>query len=199
MDIYVESKRRKRENILKLYPDAKIIDVTSNSDSEFRQLSPFYPIGGIPVPGMEGETALCVEGIWQGLKVFEHYNYDKHYFTISTKNIKRTVRKFGRVRGHFYKGDLLSYVDARKRIYLPAYKFVLEGRMKPLVDKLRELAKENVLVLLDYTTNDSILNPKKPLSHAAVIKAAILRDYSILERENKLAVNKGENIQGKLF
>jgi len=196
MEIFIESRRRKRENILKLHPGAEIIDVTSNSETEFRQLSPFFPIGDIPVPGMEGEKALCVEGIWQGLKVFENYNYDKSYFKISTKSIKRTFRKFGRVKGHFYEGELLSYVDARKNIYLPAYRCVLEGKMKYLVDKLRIIAKNKTLVLLDYTTNDSILNSSKPLSHAAVIKAAILQDYSILEKEVKV---KKESKQGKLF
>ena len=196
MEIFVENRRKKKENILKLHPGAEIIDVTSNSDSEFKKLSPFYPIGNIPVPGMEGETALCVEGIWQGLKVFENYNYDKSYFAISTKNIKRTFRKFGRVEGHYYKGKLLSYVDARKTIYLPAYQYVLEGNMKSLVDKLRIIAMHKPLVLLDYTTNDSILNPSKPLSHAAVIKAAILKDYGILEYKVE---EKAKPIQGQLF
>jgi len=194
MNIYIDSKRRKTENILKKHPDAVIVDVTSNGKYEFSRLSPFYPIGGIPVPGMEETKALCVEGIWQGLKVFEHYDWDEYYFRISTKNIKRTVRKFGRVKGHFFKGELLGYVEARKKIYIPAYKFVLEGKMKYLVDELREIAKDKTLVLLDYTTNESLLNPAKPLSHAAVIKAAILKDYSILEEEN----NTEEVKQGKL-
>lgn len=53
--IAIESKRRKRENILKKYPDAVIADVTSQAT-----LSPFYPHGGIPVPFSEGNTAMCV-------------------------------------------------------------------------------------------------------------------------------------------
>ena len=196
MNIYIDSKRRKTENILKKHPHAVIIDVTSNGKDEYRKLSPFYPIGEIPVPGMEDKKALCVEGIWQGLKVFEHYDWDDHYFRISTKNIKRTVRRFGRVKGHFFQGNLLGYVEARKKIYLPAYKFVLEGKMKYLVDQLREIAKDKTLVLLDYITNESLLNPAKPLSHAAVIKAAILEDYSILEKKEIVAK---EPKQGKLF
>lgn len=207
MDIFIENKRRKTENILKIHPHAVIIDVTSNATDEYQQLSPFYPVGNIPVPGMPKKEALCVEGIWQGLKVFENYDWDAYYFTISTKNIKRTVRKFGRVKGHYFQGELLSYVDARKQIYLPAYKTVLENKRKYLVDKLRSLAEKQILVLLDYTTNASILDPRKPLSHAAVIRAAIMGDYKILEqnveqvemaktvRGNK----KKEFIQGDLF
>ena len=196
LKVEIDSKRRKTENILKKYPNATIVDVTSNATDVYRELSPFYPIGNIPVPGMEGKVALCVEGIWQGLKVFENYDWDEYYFRISTKNIKRTVRKFGRVKGHFYKGNLLGYVEARKKIYMPAYRYVLDNEKKYLIDKLREIASKNTLVLLDYTTNDSLLNPAKPLSHAAVVKAAILNDYSILEKEE---VIKEELKQGKLF
>lgn len=48
--IYIQSKRRKIENIQKDFPNAKIIDVTSKAESPFVKFSPFYPIGNIPVP-----------------------------------------------------------------------------------------------------------------------------------------------------
>ena len=58
------------------------------------RLSPFYPYGGIPVPFSEGYTAMCVEAIWQGLKVFESADVDVDMFANDTmKNIKRTVRQ----------------------------------------------------------------------------------------------------------
>ena len=92
--IVIESKRRKRENILKKYPDAVIADVTSQATDGLVKLSPFYPHGGIPVPFSEGYTAKCVEGIWQGLKVFESADVDVDMFANDTmKNIKRTVRQ----------------------------------------------------------------------------------------------------------
>lgn len=37
--VVIESKRRKRENILKKYPDAVIADVTSQATDEFVKLS----------------------------------------------------------------------------------------------------------------------------------------------------------------
>ena len=58
--IVIESKRRKRENILKEYPNAVIADVTSQATDGLVRLSPFYPHGGIPVPFSEGYTAMCV-------------------------------------------------------------------------------------------------------------------------------------------
>lgn len=42
MSIVIKNTRSKKENILKEYPDAVIIDVTSNASDEFQRLSPFY-------------------------------------------------------------------------------------------------------------------------------------------------------------
>ncbi|MFW5553142.1 MAG: DUF6939 family protein, partial [Prevotella pectinovora] len=139
------------------------------------KLSPFYPHGGIPVPFSEGYTAMCVEGIWQGLKVFETMDVDVNMFANGTmKNIKRTVRRFGKPLGH-RKGvngtELLGYIEARKQIYLPAYKWVLENKVANIIERLREASKTKTIVLLDYTTNCDIDNPKTPLSHAFLIKA----------------------------
>ena len=95
--IVIESKRRKRENILKKYPDAVIADVTSQATDGLVRLSPFYPHGGIPVPFSEGYTAMCVEAIWQGLKVFETADVDVDMLDKDTmKNIKNKVRRLGK-------------------------------------------------------------------------------------------------------
>ncbi len=173
--IVIESKRRKRENILKKYPDAVIADVTSQATDGLVRLSPFYPHGDIPVPFSEGYTAMCVEAIWQGLKVFETMDVDVNMFANDTmKNIKRTVRRFGKPLGHRkgVKGtELLGYIEARKQIYLPAYKWVLENKVANIIERLREASKTETIVLLDYTTNCDIDNPKTPLSHAFLIKA----------------------------
>lgn len=173
--IAIESKRRKRENILKKYPNAVIADVTSQATDGLVRLSPFYPHGGIPVPFSEGYTAMCVEGIWQGLKVFETADVDVNMLANDTmKNIKRTVRRFGKPLGHRkgVKGtELLGYIEARKQIYLPAYKWVLENKVANIIERLREASKTKTIVLLDYTTNCDIDNPKTPLSHAFLIKA----------------------------
>ena len=173
--VVIESKRRKRENILKKYPDAVIADVTSQATDGLVRLSPFYPHGGIPVPFSEGYTAMCVEAIWQGLKVFESADVDVNMFANDTmKNIKRTVRRFGKPLGHRkgVKGtELLGYIEARKQIYLPAYKWVLENKVANIIERLREASKTKTIVLLDYTTNCDIDNPKTPLSHAFLIKA----------------------------
>lgn len=173
--IVVESHKKNPENILKIYPGAIIADVTSQAKDGLVRLSPFYPHGGIPVPFSEGMTSMSVEAIWQGLKVFEGCDVDISLFSNTTmKNMKRTVRKYGKPLGH-RKGvngtDLLGYVEARHLIYLPAYKWVLENKVQDIIERLREASKTKTIVLLDYATNCDIEDPSKPLSHAFLVKA----------------------------
>lgn len=175
--IVIASKRKKRENILKQYPDAVIIDVTSKAEDEFVRLSPFYPHGGIPVPFSGCVSAACVEGVWQGLKVFEDEDIDTGMFVNDTmKNIKRSIRTHGRVLGH-RKGvngsEILSYAEAKHEIYIPTYKWMLENKAADLVERLRQMSGKGVVVLLDYNTCCDVDDEKKPLSHAFLVKAYI--------------------------
>ena len=174
--IIIESKRKKAATILKKYPDAILADVTSGAKDGLVKLSPFYPHGGIPVPFSEGYTATCVEAIWQGLKVFEGADVDVALFRNDTmKNIKRTVRRYGKPLGH-RKGvngeELLGYIEARKLIYIPTYRWVLENKVAHIIERLREASNSGkTIVLLDYDTNADVEDAKKPLSHASLIKA----------------------------
>ena len=167
--IVVKSGRCKRENILTEYPDAIIFDVTSKG--AMKQMSPFYPHGQIPVPGMEGTTSASVEGIWQGLKVFEGEGIDRTLFSNKTMvNMKRTCRTHGRCLGHMYNGELIGYIEARKNIYIPSYYYMLEHYCAKSIETLRKLSAERTVVLLDYDTNEDIEDAKKPMSHAGLIK-----------------------------
>lgn len=173
--IVIESKRKKIENILKKYPNAIIADVTSKAKDGLVKLSPFYPHGGIPIPFSDGMTATCVEAVWQGLKVFEGADVDVEMFKNDTmKNVKRTVRKYGKPLGH-RKGvsgeELLGYIEARKQIYIPTYRWMLEHKTMDIIERLREASKTKTIVLLDYNTCCDVDDPKKPLSHAFLVKA----------------------------
>ena len=154
-----------------------IYDVTSHATDDLIKLSPFYPHRGIPVPFSEGWTATCVEAVWQGLKVFATADVDTEMFKNDTmKNIKRTVRKFGAPLGH-RKGvrgtELLGYIDARKEIYIPTYRWVLEHKVADIINRLKEESKTKTIVLLDYDTNGDVEYTRKPLSHASLVKAYI--------------------------
>ena len=172
--ILIDSIRKKPETILKKHPNAILADVTSKAKDGLVKLSPFYPHGGIPVPFSEGYTATCVEAVWQGLKVFENCGIDTELFKNDTmRNIKRTVRKYGRPLGH-QKGvlstELLGYIEARKLIYVPTYLWVLEHKVQDIIHRMAEASKKQTIILLDYDTNADIENPNKPLSHASLIK-----------------------------
>lgn len=179
--IYVENKKKSSKTLAKLYPFAEVIDVTSKGDFPFVKLSPFYPHGNIPVPFSQNHFAKSVEGIWQGLKVFELEDIDTSKFEIEDmKGIKRTVRKFGKPLGHrkgIYGQELLDYLTARKQIYLPSYAWVLQNVTIKEIDLLVEIAKKSDLILLDYETNCDIENIRKPLSHAGLVKKYIDKKY----------------------
>lgn len=173
--IIIESKRKKIENILKKYPDAVVADVTSQAKDGLVRLSPFYPHGDIPVPFSEGYTAACVEGVWQGLKVFEDEDIDISMFSNDTmKNIKRTVRKHGRVLGHrkgVHGTEILGYMEAKHQIYIPTYRWMLEHKAMDVIERLRKASKTKTIVLLDYKTCCDVDDETKPLSHAYLVKA----------------------------
>lgn len=215
--IIVESKRKKPASILKKYPDAVLADVTSGATDDLVKLSPFYPHGGIPVPFSDGYTASCVEAIWQGLKVFKEADVDTSLFSNSMmKGLKRTVRRFGEPLGH-RKGvngtELLGYIEARKQIYIPTYKWVLENKVATIIDKMKKASDEGkIIVLLDYDTNADVENVKKPLSHASLIKAYVEGIYPYGNKpvekpkektkkvtKKKNSKNEGNNLQLELF
>jgi hypothetical protein len=67
-------------------------------------------------------------------------------------------------------GDrLLAHAEALRQIYLPTYRWVLDHRLKEELAQLRQLGAAQLVVLLDYETNDDIDNLTRPLSHASLI------------------------------
>ncbi|MDJ0725253.1 MAG: hypothetical protein QNJ38_09095 [Prochloraceae cyanobacterium] len=171
--IFILSKRKKLETIYKQYPNAKIIDLTSKSDLPWIKFSPFYPHGNIPVIDSPEYFSQSVEGIWQGFKVFEREDIDLSKFNITNmKGIKRTIKRCGEIIGH-RKGvnsrEILGYQEARLKIYLPAYRFVLKNCLIDEIKDLKSKLNDSDLVFLDYETNADIYNLTKPLSHASLI------------------------------
>ncbi|WP_328614160.1 hypothetical protein OHS18_38985 [Amycolatopsis sp. NBC_00355] len=172
---------RRRNTVAASHPGALIADVTSRGPEPWVRFSPFYPHGGIPVPYSPGVESASVEGIWQALKVFRGTGIDVGKLGVtSMKGLKRTVRKHGEVVGHrtgVEGSELLAYEQARRRIYLPSYRWVLENRLADLVGELREASAERDIVLLDYTTNGDVENLSKPLSHAALLRTHLTGEW----------------------
>lgn len=174
MPIVVESRRKKPETLAKLWPGAALIDVTSKGPHPWVRFSPFFAHGGVPIPNTPNATGASVEGVWQGLKVFEHEDVDPGKWAITDmRNIKRAGGRRGAVKGHRFgvgSAILLGYRDARYHIYLPAYRWVLENRLAAELAQLADVAKTGTLVLLDYETNADVNDLSAPLSHAALVR-----------------------------
>jgi hypothetical protein len=174
MPIIVESRRKRPSTVEKAWPGALILDVTSRGEEPWVRFSPFYPHGAIPVPHSPGTFARSVEGLWQGLKVFEHEDIDPSRWEITDmRGIKRAGRTRGQVLGHrFGVGSevLLGYREARYNIYLPAYRWVLDNCLAAEVAKLRAEMATRTVVLLDYETNADVEDLSRPLSHAALVR-----------------------------
>jgi hypothetical protein len=155
--------------------------VTSKGEEPWVRFSPFYPHGGIPVPNTPGTFAHSVEGLWQGLKVFEHEDIDPSRWEVEDmKGIKRGGGKRGQVLGHRLgvgSDVLLGYRDARYRIYLPAYRWVLENRLTGEVARLRDELAARPVVLLDYETNGDVHDLSRPLSHAALVRLYLMDEW----------------------
>ena len=181
--IFVESRKKKEKTLNAKYPNAIIIDLTSKSESEYKVFSPFYPHGNIPVPFSHNIFSCSVEGVWQGLKVFESNDVDTSKFNITDmKGIKRSVRVFGKIKGHREGVNgikILDYKTARKEIFIKTYYWLLENKLKKQVEKLADLAKKRDIVLLDYETNTDIENFNKPISHAGLVKHYIEKMHSV--------------------
>ena len=183
-DILIRSRRSKLAGLRGEYPAYAIFDLTKNSpDKDMAKFSPFYPHGGIPVP-FSDLVSESVEGIWQGLKVFRLQDggiedIDRKCFANRTqKHLKRSLRARGRESclGHrrISDGSLLGYVEARKQIYVPSYRYVLERHLQREILSLVAAWGNTSLLLLDYATNTDLENPRKPLSHAAIVRQYLL-------------------------
>lgn len=181
MSIIIKNRRNAIANLRQKYGEVMIFDLTSRTEEPWIRFSPFYPHGGIPVPFSPGYFSMTVEGIWQGLKVFDSADVDPSKLTITNmKGIKRTQKSYGKVLGHRsgLTGDkLLSYAEARRAIYLPSYQWVLENKLQHLITELKQLSTAQTLILLDYETNCELDDLSRPLSHAGLVKRYLEEDW----------------------
>ena len=141
------------------------IDVSSSADSPLDQLSPFYPHGGIPIPGMPGKTADSVEGIWQGLKVI-HGKTAPRFFEGGGR------KRGGRSSGHQFGESkrLLDLVDARRKIYIPAYRWMLDHRVDPeILTAFIDCAFQGIPQFFYDREDNGAIGKDQPLAHARIL------------------------------
>ncbi len=141
-----------------------VIDVSSYADPPFCTLSPMWVHGGVPVPGMPGNVSDTVEGVWQGLKVIRGKTAPRFFHGPGAK-------RGGKPSGHQFGKQLLGVVDARRRIYVPTYEWVIENRIDPtVIDQLLAVARRGVVQFVhDVCDSGDPNDTTQPLAHAAVL------------------------------
>jgi hypothetical protein len=144
--------------------DSAVYDVSSYADPPYCALSPMWVHGGVPVPGMPGTTSDSVEGVWQGLKVIRGKTAPRFFGGPGAK-------RGGKPSGHQFGRKLLGLVEARRRIYVPTYEWVLENRTDPpVIEAFVAAAFAGVTQHFhDMADNGDVNDPGQPLAHAAVL------------------------------
>lgn len=178
---------------LPIHLQDKILNTTSRSDNWGRGFSPFF-LGPIDLYG--GYTAKNMENAWQYSKVYEYYleedgSVGERYFNWAKDgwNTQRAHRypmgKEAKPLYSYWDGEKLSYIEARKKIYIPLYAKYIQQTFA--FEKLKKLHEQNEDVYLwDYDgynhkqlglTYDQVINdPNRKMGHAFVI-AMLLEGY----------------------
>ena len=152
------------------------IDVSSSGNAPFNQFSPFFPHGGIAIPGMEGKRSDSVEGIWQGLKVIRGKIAPRFFEGSGQKRV-------GKPRGHQYgkSSRLLGLEEARRKIYIPAYQWMLDNRIDPsVISAIVENAYRGVPQFFYDREDNGSIGKDAPLAHAKILVDYINRQIDLI-------------------
>ena len=165
------------------YPNALIIDVSYSSMryieykvlNPYGMLNPFYPHGKIQVPFTDGYTGVSISAIWNSLKVFEDADVDVNLRNCEDIHMLRR-ENLGRLIG-FRQGSYNNYImdveEARRKILIPMFRWMLEQKTYCIIEYLREIAQQQDIVILDDSINCELTIINQPLSYAWLIKSYI--------------------------
>lgn len=196
--LYVEKYSRKR------FPaDSIVIDTTSRSNDWTRDLSPFNLPGG----HLYGDFyAKNVENVWQASKVYLEFigpdgNPSPKYFEWARKiwnsdyAYRYPMGKGAIPEYSFWDGEKLTYIEARKKIYIPIYAraVVKTVGFKTLLELYK--SEERDIYLIDFdgynhiekgkTLEQVINDPKEKMGHAFVIYLLLTKLVEKKEVKNK--------------
>jgi hypothetical protein len=170
-----------------------VINTTSRSDTWSKGLSPFF-LG--PVDLYANYTSVNVENAWQFSKCYEYYLEDDG--SVGERYFKWAKDGWQDIRAHrypmgkeavplfsYWDGKKLTYVEARKEIYIPLYSQAV--KKSSAFEKLKKIYDAGGdLYLWDFDgydyqtfglTFDQVINdPVRKMGHAFVI-AMLLEGY----------------------
>jgi hypothetical protein len=146
--------------------------------ARFAPLCPFTTWAGnpFPVPGLPGQRANSVEGVWQGLKLVDgRTDLDQ----LAGTPHKRPPDHL-RTGGYDYRSATFRYgtreidlLTARLAIYLPTYLYLLDRLVPDAVhDELNGAVEAGrIIVFYDWDSNMDIADDRSSFSHSAVLAA----------------------------
>lgn len=171
--------------------DYVVVNTTSRSTNWSRGLSPFF-VGPCYLYG--NRFARNLENCWQFSKVYEDFLTEDgdpttEWWRWSEKGfLSERANRYPHGKGAkpkytYWDGEHLSYVEARKKIYVPQYQAAVRGT--EAFYELRKLHKKHHIALWDFdvaNTDDdpignftSVINDKnKKLGHGYVLQAMLL-------------------------
>lgn len=163
-----------------------IINTTSHSTDQGRQLSPFI-LG--PVPLYDGLTARCVENGWQYSKTYAKHtdnfgNPTDAYWRwaqegwANPRAVRYPMGKGAKPEYSLWQGEKLDYATARRRIYVPLYRYAVSKTpaWKQLVEMLHG---DEPIHLWDFdcydyqalglTVEEALDDPTRTFGHGMVL------------------------------
>lgn len=188
------------EGCLKLSVSSRAPIFNPTGWKDLWRLSPFSVVpGGISVPGLRGTSSQTVENAWQFLKLWPGepgwLEEDARAAFDSPCAIRfprgRHVRAIGAYWGE--DGSTLSYVEARRRIYVPAYRQLLQQPDRvAIIDRLRQAAMAQPVCVHDFdsyrladvglkTPAEALYSEARPFAHAFLVALAVQGQLDDLE------------------
>lgn len=143
-----------------------IINTTSRSDNWSKGLSPFF-CG--PVDLYKNYKSINVENAWQYSKVYGHLDHTDDKGDPTTSYFKWAEAGWSKIHADrypmgkgirpeysYWDGDKLSYIEARKKIYIPLYSQAVQKTFayKHLKQEYSKFGTNETLYLLDFDAHN---------------------------------------------
>jgi len=163
------------------------INTTSRSKNWSRGLSPFF-LGPVTLTGANNSISYNVENAWQFTKVYPEHTKDgfpsKEYFKWARSGFEdhrahRYPMGKGRIPCYsWWNKEKLSYIEARKEIYIPLYSSAVSK--SDAFQKLKKIHEEGKDIwlwdfdgynhrILDMSWDEVINNEDRKMGHAFVL------------------------------
>jgi hypothetical protein len=161
--------------------ELRIIDIRIKSDPPWNRLAPEYQHGQIPIPGISGMYAESVTGVMEGLKLVgprgQPGKINTGYFAGPGR--LRAIKKDEWLLGYNLEGRRIDLGEARRKILIPSYHWILWNRCHDLVANLRIMGQDQDLWIFDGISNQDLDEFQADLSVAFVLVSFLKQDLSI--------------------